>query len=458
MRTNHIERIVFASTLLSIGLVAFICLHEFLSHQLFNIVLAALTMPFALQVCSEQKGSYRFACLALLFILLSFYMPVSTLVYFSLLSILLFAIEFRFGKVNFAAIMVVLLSMPITTYLANTFSFPIRLRLTSICETIFQAVGIPIEAAGNTFSYEGNDFTVDSACMGLNMLIASFLISILLFGFYQKKYRRKMPNLILVAYLIIVFLLNVFSNLVRIMALVLFRIYPETIMHDVVGIFCFLTQILLPVWALCLLLIKVIPSKKEKQKKIRKPKQTLFQNQYFSTLIHGVCCALLWVTALQVSNKSENNTIVSIPDIPGYTVVPFSQNVLKLENDSSLVYIKQIRWFCDTEHNPMICWKGSGYSLSHIRETILNEQLIYTALLQNGEDILYTAWWYSNGQTSTNSQLHWRRDMLLGSPPYSLLNVTTADESLLESETGRAANSFTDYTKLFSSSIKRFPP
>ena len=442
MLTNNKERIVFAGTLLSIGLVACICLHEFLSHQLFNIVLAALTMPFALQVRSDWKGSYRFACFALLFISLSFYMPVSTLVYFSLLSILLFAIEFRFGRINFAAIMVVLLSMPITTYLANTFSFPIRLRLTSICETIFHAVGIPIEAAGNTFSLEGNDFTVDPACIGLNMLIASFLISLLLFGFYQKKYQRKMPNLILIAYLMIVFLLNVFSNLVRIMVLVLFRVYPETPTHHLVGIFCFLIQILLPAWIICRFLIKVIPPARDKEKKIRKQKQNLFQNQYISTLIHGVCCGLLWVVALQVSSKEENNATVLIPDIPGYTVVPFSENVLKLENDSSLVYIKQIRWFCDTEHNPMICWKGSGYSLSHVKETILNGQLVYTAQLQNGEDILYTAWWYSNGQTSTNSQFHWRRDMLFGSLPYSLLNVTTANENLLESEADRAINSF----------------
>ena len=442
MRANNIERIVFVSTLLSIGLVACICLHEFLSYQLFNIVLAAFAMPFVLQVRSDKKRSYRFACSALLFILLSFYVPVSTFVYFSLLSILLFAMEFRFGRVNFAAIMVVLLSMPITTYLANTFSFPIRLRLTSICETIFHAIGIPVEAVGNTFSYEGNDFTVDPACMGLNMLIASLLIGLLLFGFYQKKYQRKVPNLILIAYLMIVFLLNVLSNLIRIVVLVLFRVYPETLAHDLVGIFCFLVQIVFPAWIICWSLIKVFPFSKEEETVTRVQKQALFSNQYFSIVIHGVCCGLLWVSALYVSNKSENNTMTSIPDIPGYTVAPFSKEVLKLENDFSLVYVKQIRWFCDTEHNPMICWQGSGYSLSHVQEAVLNGQSVYTAILQKGEDVLYTTWWYSNGKTSTLSQLHWRKDMLLGAPPYSLLNVTTAEESLLEVEAARIAECF----------------
>ena len=422
MRGNNTEQIVFAGTLLSIGLVACICLHEFLSHQFFNIVLAALAMPFALQVHSDKKGSYRFACLALLFILLSFYMPVSTFVYFSLLSILLFAIEFRFGKVNFAAIMVVLLSMPITTYLANTFSFPIRLHLSSICETIFHTIGIPIEAAGNTFSYDGNDFTVDPACMGLNMLIASFLIGILLFGFYQKKYQRKISNLVLVAYLIIIFLLNVFSNLVRIIVLILFRVYPETVEHNLVGIFCFLIQIILPAWVICRLLIKIVPPVKEKEKKVREENKSLLQNQYISTLVHIVCCGLLWVVALPISN------------------IPNSEGIIKVENNSSLVYIKPIRWFCDTEHNPMICWRGSGYNLSHIQETTLNGQLVYTAVLQQGEDILYTAWWYSNGKTATNSQFHWRKDMLFGAPHYSLLNVTTADESLLEAEVAKTIN------------------
>ena len=424
MRGNNTEQIVFAGTLLSIGLVACICLHEFLSHQFFNIVLATLAMPFALQVHSDKKGSYRFACLALLFILLSFYMPVSTFVYFSLLSILLFAIEFRFGKVNFAAIMVVLLSMPITTYLANTFSFPIRLHLSSICETIFHTIGIPVEAAGNTFSYDGNDFTVDPACMGLNMLIASFLIGILLFGFYQKKYQRKISNLVLVAYLIIIFLLNVFSNLVRIIVLILFRVYPETVEHNLVGIFCFLIQIILPAWVICRLLIKIVPPVKEKEKKAMEENKSLLQNQYISTLVHIVCCGLLWVVALPISN------------------IPNSEGIIKVENNSSLVYIKPIRWFCDTEHNPMICWRGSGYSLSHVQEATLNGQLVYTAVLQKDEDILYTAWWYSNGQSSTTSQLHWRRDMLFGTPAYSLLNVTTADESLLEVESAKAAADF----------------
>ena len=391
-----------------------------------------MAIPFVLQIRTDKKGSYRFAVAALLLMALSFYAPVSTLVYFALVAILLYLIESHFGRVNFLTIVTVILTMPLATYIVNTFSFPIRLWLTSLCGNIFQMAGIPVEVAGNKFLYEGTDFTVDPACMGLNMLVSSFIIGILLFGFYQKKCGGEMPVWSVFAYLLLILVLNIFSNLVRIMLLVIFQVFPDTMMHEAIGIICLLVQVVLPAWLACRFLIKPLSTKAERP--MRSTKSNSGHTFLTNTTILA-CCALLWVVALRVAEKKSEDAQSAPPATFGeYTATPHSKGILKLENDASLVYIKKIRWFCDTEHNPMICWNGGGYRMSHVQETILDELTIYTGILQKDDDTLYTAWWYSNGITATNSQLKWRWDMFTGAPAYSLLNVTVDSHEKMKHE------------------------
>jgi exosortase N len=446
---KHSGQVVFIACVLSLFLTAVICLREFLSQQLFNLMLGMLAIPFVLRIHPYKRGSCRFAVVALLLMVLSFYAPVSTLVYFALVAILLYLIESHFGKVNLLTIVVVILTMPLAAYLVNTFSFPIRLRLASVCGDIYHAAGIPVEVAGNTFIYEGADFTVDPACMGLNMLISSLIIGILLFGFYQKKCNREMPIWTILAYLTLILTLNIFSNLVRMILLVIFQIFPGTVMHDAIGIICLLVQVVLPAWLVCRFLIK--PVSLERIPQYLNPQQNFQSGTSFLETLNNstvstikgacrcftqlACCVLLWVVALQVMEKKSENIIPSPSStMHEYTITAHSKGIIRLESDTSLVYIKQIRWFCDTEHNPMTCWSGSGYRISQVQETISDGMTIYTGVLQRGEDTLYTAWWYSNGLSATNSQLRWRWDMLTGAPAYSLLNVTAASQKVLEGE------------------------
>ncbi len=436
---RHLEQLVFIISILSVILIAFIGLRTYLSQQLFNLALGMLAIPFVIQTCPGKKDSSRFAVIALLLMGLSFYAPVNTLVYLSLIAIVLFLVESRFGKINFLTIIVAIFTVPLSNYLVNTFSFPIRLWLTSICGNIFQTMGIPVITSGNTFSYAGNDFTVDPACMGLNMMVSSLLIGILIFGFYQKKYQKEMPVGIVLAYLTIVLLLNIFSNLVRMVILVLFQIFPDTIMHDMIGILCFLIQVILPAWGISWFMISKLKGN-HNSKKVMSEHQ---RNPSLRLMIQIGCCAFLWITAFYVIAQKENDAIPALAeDISGYTVTSHSQGVAKLENSVSLIYVKQIRWFCDTEHNPMMCWTGSGYKMSQVKEDVLDGLTIYSGILQNEDDILYTAWWYSNGISSTNSQLHWRWDLFTGAPAYSLLNVTTADQNTLKTEVSKFATLF----------------
>ena len=90
--------------------------------------------------------------------------------------------------------------------------------------------------------------------------------------------------------------------------------------------------------------------------------------------------------------------------------------------------------FYSADHNPMICWKGSGYEFVQVQEQVVNGTKMYTARLQNKTELLYTAWWYDNGQKRTVNQLAWRWDALKRNTNYSVVNVTAASKEHLDRE------------------------
>ena len=55
-----------------------------------------------------------------------------------------------------------------------------------------------------------------------------------------------------------------------------------------------------------------------------------------------------------------------------YKASKYSPGIIKLESQSSLVYVKYVRGFYDTDHNPTICWKGSGYEFQQIQYNNIN--------------------------------------------------------------------------------------
>ncbi|MBU0765830.1 MAG: hypothetical protein KJ607_13470, partial [Bacteroidetes bacterium] len=90
--------------------------------------------------------------------------------------------------------------------------------------------------------------------------------------------------------------------------------------------------------------------------------------------------------------------------------------------------------FYGSDHNPSICWLGSGYSFENINTTTINGCEIYTATLEKEGSRLYTAWWFDNGEHKTIEQFSWRWNSLKGQAPYRLINVTceTGDKLLEE--------------------------
>ena len=115
----------------------------------------------------------------------------------------------------------------------------------------------------------------------------------------------------------------------------------------------------------------------------------------------------------------------------GCTTSRLADGITRFSNDTILVYVKPIRGFYDTEHTPLVCWRGSGYTFESVWEEQEAGRRWYAGILQKGDERLYTAWWYDNGQTRTVSQAHWRSLDLAGAPGFSLVSVTAAEKGVL---------------------------
>jgi exosortase N len=110
---------------------------------------------------------------------------------------------------------------------------------------------------------------------------------------------------------------------------------------------------------------------------------------------------------------------------------------MKYESREALIYLKQVQSFYHTEHNPMLCWTGSGYAFSHIREDRIGATPVMTGTLKKGSETLYTLWWYDNGHYRTVSQTAWRWRALRSGQDFTIINITAGDKERLYKEAER---------------------
>src|SRR5690606_7473196 len=108
-----------------------------------------------------------------------------------------------------------------------------------------------VEVLGNIIVLNGQEFAVDPACTGLNMLTVSLLLSLFMLAFYQRKTGHGNSFLLVAGVLLLTFGLNILANLFRIVLLVLFKIPASNIFHDLVGMACLILYVVLPLlWLL----------------------------------------------------------------------------------------------------------------------------------------------------------------------------------------------------------------
>jgi len=406
------------------GLVLFVGLHGYLVWDTAGVILGTAALFFTASFNASERGSTRYFFMALLSLLLYLMIPAKTFLCISCLCGCLFMIETFYGRMNFLPVLVLVMMSPLFEYATNIFSFPIRLALTGWAGSIIRITGQEVSVQGNMITCNGNEFSVDPACMGLQMMVTASLCGMILIGFYQRQYKKVLDLWLVLSILAGMILMNIISNLLRIIFLVYLNIMPGTLMHDVTGIMCLVLYVIVPLLFLTQWIVREYgkPLQLHRKRYVLRSAVKLF---LFNTLLPA---GLLIVFIINKPKEVDQQVLSNVPALPGYAVQSLPGNIIRLQNDTLLVYIKHIPASYYTEHNPMICWKGSGYEFYKVEEKLVEGHTVYTALLQQEKDRLYTAWWYDNGLVSTSSQLQWRWDVLLGAHPYSLVNVTAGSE------------------------------
>jgi exosortase N len=373
--------------------------------------------------------SRRFGWLALAMALLYFPAPVTTARYAALAAGGLFILESRRGRQDFLIPLSLFIMSPVFGNLSSTFAFPLRLHLTKTAGALLHATGQDVTASGNLIRSGGADFSVDPACMGLHMLQCALLCCIMMTAVYRQRYARRLPAMPTLLILILCLALTVLSNLLRILVLVQFRIMPETAMHEIAGLLCLALYVLVP----CAMLIRWMTRRFGKAEAELKPLP--LRN---GGLLHAAILLSLGIGLLM--NPPKPGAAVALPQIPGYRVSQAEAGVIRLNQGTAVIYLKDLQSFYGTEHHPMLCWTGSGFRFRQVFEDrICGIPLMRGVLERDGQRYL-SAWWYSAGAGHTYSGAAWRWDALRNGRQYSIVNVTATDEAGLRQQIARLAS------------------
>lgn len=402
--------------------------HYFAWKSVF-FMLCVVAMGVVFQVDRLRPGSTRCGWIALLFLLLWCTIPVLTFRYATLITALFFVIEYFYGRLQTLVFITAALIAPAIDFVVNVFSFPIRLWLTGVAGKVLAGINPHVTTAGNMILLGKHEFSVDPACMGLQMMLTSLLCGVMLIAIYQRRYRKILPVIGVVMLLAAITVLNVIANLFRIILLVQLGLPAETPAHDAIGIIALLAYVVLP----------LLPGVKWMLQRYGKP--PLKRDNIPAPPRYGMALQLLLLAGIAVAVARGNKVALKmnrqVKHLPGYSYVSLDDNIVKQTTAHSLLYVKGIPGFYFTDHQPMICWKGSGFGFYKIQERSVQDARIYTAELKKDKSTLYTAWWYESRAQRSSSQLEWRWDALCSGNNYYLVNITVEDEALLEPEIQR---------------------
>ncbi len=435
-------------------------------------------------------GSWRFAIWAALCVGLGLAIPARTFHFLALVFAAGFVFENWKGKINEAPVLTALLLTAVVKTMSIVLGFAIRLELSKNAAAALRYLGMDAVAEGNMIRLKDQYFSVDPACMGLQMVEVSFLFCFFLLGLFERRSGRYLPWTVLLAAVAGVGLLNLIFNQLRIIFLVVFNILPENPMHDAVGLVGLALYVFVPTWlglrwafgrsgsgrALLPELSQqaqgayifvetpknILPGPAGRYlfagdtgplgrvlNQIRRfykdigPLGLLRQPRTYIPVVHillslGIGWFVFNESAQATSHVTDTAAIVP-KGLPANAAINRLQDgVIQYKHDSLLVYVKPIRGFYSTEHTPLICWQGSGYTFGKIWEQKIGNILCYAGTLEKpGGPVLYTAWWFDNGQEQTISQARWRWLDAGGAPGFSLVNVTASDKQTLERQLDR---------------------
>jgi exosortase N len=380
-----------------------------------------VTLPITFKVASDIKTT-RFFWFVLVFGIFTLFFSSTFGAYCVMVFAILLVLETHLGKLSLLTMFHLFLLSPLFKYFTSLITFPLRIQISKIVATILQLADLDIELSGNLIKFSGTEFLVDKACMGLHLLSYSFLCGLLILAFFEKKNNSlKLSSISL--FMIVIMGLNLIANTVRATLLILFKIMPDHWFHDTIGLLIFILYILLPFYFIV---------KWQRKKNVELVTIDRAEVDKYGRLKVFLAFILF---ILIIWNNNLNKTFTVKPptiQISGYTQTQLKSNVTKLSNDNTLVYIKPPVAPYRADHNPLICWEGSGYSFKKIATLTLNNHEVYYAELVKGKDKLYTAWWFQYENHITNNQWEWRWNTIKNNHQYSMINVTCSSLKELE--------------------------
>ncbi len=392
-----------------------------------NLLMGLVLAPYLMLI---RKGNYssRYLLPTLFCLGFSVFIPLTSLVYLTLVFGLLLLVESTIGKVSYFIPVLLLILSTVFNYFSNFIGFPIRLWLSKIAGEMLLLAGQQVEVSGNLINLNGAAFSVDPACAGLRMMATSFILAMFVLAFYQRKTNREMGFKLVASLLFLTLLLNIGSNLIRIVLLVLFKIPPTNYFHDLVGVACLLVYVVLPLLFITEKLFKNATELPQKSQDLLPPKPISLALS-FCVLLGTVLGGLQTEKIKAARITQENNLALS-----GYQKQVLTDGITKFENAEHLIYVKPVNFYA-AEHSPMVCWTGSGYSFRSINQEKINGREIYTGVLQKGKDKIYTAWWFDRGVCKTISQWEWRWQAAKTNQTFNLINVSAATPDALKIKT-----------------------
>jgi exosortase N len=402
-----------------------------------GIVLA----PLVFKPESTSTHSFRWAIWAGVSLCAAYFLPSRSLHFFALAFAIMHFVENYWGKIaGEIAILWVLVMSALLRNIVIVFGFPIRLALSQYAAKSLALLGMQAHAEGNQIWLNGNVFAVDPACMGLSMVLISQIFALTISQInIGKETEKKTLSLSFTLFLLTsVCALNLIFNLLRIILLVIFGWKPETAMHDIGGLVGLVLYVFIPTW----FLTRWLHSKfgVSHQVNATQTQNSVVLNRQLIILSHILfALAITWISVVETRRTLENPKAeypkinLNLPE-GQFETTQLDHGIQRFSSDSVLIFAKPIPGFYASEHTPLVCWEGSGYQfLATNKARLPNGTEYYTGTLQKpGTEPLHTAWWYSNGQTTTLSQWHWRWLDLTGEPSFFLINLTSTDENCLK--------------------------
>lgn len=438
--SKGIKAWVFPLAFILLGFVlVFFNLENFIKFE-FNWILGLMVLPIILHFDKSKTANYQLLLFVLILLGFSWGLHIRTLHISAFFLFLFFQMSLIWGRMNILPLFLLLFLSPIFTYFVEVFGFPIRLVLSEWAVDLFNLIGLKAVAKGNIISLNGNDFSVDQSCIGLNMVTTSFVLQLGIIGYFEGKCNKKLQLLWILVILSLTSIFILINNLLRINVLVLFQSDPQSLSHQLFGLTGLLLYVVLPGFFFTKWIYSRFGKAPEAGHKQGNKKSVFAKNLMLSI---GILLILLVFNFRQDEVFPDEGIIktfrlqenLEVPE--GFKGEILANGVAKMENEKALVYIKPPSKFFRSDHNPMFCWKGSGYTFKKEQTKVIAGKEVFFAELEKGKDILYTVWWHENATHQTISQFDWRWRTLKGEEGFNLVNITCAKESDLEAAIGK---------------------